>query len=420
MPRSPLTRFLACGLCFACIAAGEAPPTRPPPAPGIKLPPVAPPPGKGPATTAATTAATTPPKPTTAPLLLDTVLLANGQRIEGTVYAMQPDPDRLAIGTGSGILHVRRELVASIDYGLTARMGRVKADDLPGLVDLAMWCRAMGYQRQAMTLLAKAVALPGCDLPTRAIFATLVDEMEGPERALPLYAAYRAAGGDDPAILARLAELEQARADWEGKMRSAGLDPAKAEASGELAMSATSSAVESGYEVKNWRSENPKFANPASCSQETILTPQGPRRVLRVEYTASPTEPRLDKAAIGLRTQLALTERTQLILQAQNLTERDLRLAVAVKTGDQWTYHESLSQTLPRPSNANEFSTITFDLAAATFKTQASGWANNARIGKLDQVCELQILILNGRTSGTIRFAGVYFNRPDPSALPKK
>jgi hypothetical protein len=417
MRTGPALCCLVATLCMAPLAAGEAPVKPPPPTNRTQPPGKSPPPAKAPPATQPTTPPKTATQPSAdpppAPILPDIVLLTNGQRIAGTVYAMQPDPDRLAIGTGTGIIQVRRDLVARIEYGLTARIGRVKADDLAGLVELALWCRTRNHHREAMELLAKAIALPGCDLPTRALYATLVDELEGPERALPLYAAYRAAAGDDPAILGRLAELEKARADWETEMRSIGADPATFEASGELAMTATASAVEAGYEVKDWRSENPKFANPAVCSHDTILTPQGPRRVLRVEFSPSPTEQRLDKAAIGLRTQLSLTERTKLILQAQNLTERDLRLAVAVKTGDQWTYHESLSQPLPRPGSANEFTTVTFDLAAATFKTQASSWANNARVAKLDQVCEVQILILNGRTSGAIRLAGIYFDRPD-------
>ena len=153
----------------------------------------------------------------------DIVILTNEQRFLGTVLSDQPDADWLSINTGNGTLRLARERVARVEFGLTARMGRVKTDDLAGLIDLAYWCRANGRNPQALALLTKAVALPDCDLKTRGLYAQLVDEQEGADKALPLYIAYRNAGGTDAELLARLSELEKARSDWEEQMRALGL-----------------------------------------------------------------------------------------------------------------------------------------------------------------------------------------------------
>lgn len=140
----------------------------------------------------------------------DTIILVNEQRFQGTVLSDQPDPSVVAVNTGSGIMRIRRDLVARVEYGLIARMAQVKDDDLAALIDLAHWCRINRRNPEALLLLTKAVALPGCDLETRGFYAQLVDETDGPEKALPLYIAYRNAGGTDPDILARLDVLQKA------------------------------------------------------------------------------------------------------------------------------------------------------------------------------------------------------------------
>lgn len=340
----------------------------------------------------------------------DTVILTNEQRFQGTVLANQDTPDQVAINTGSGVLVISRNRVARVEYGLTARMGKVKKDDLAGLVDLAHWCRSNRRNAEALQLLVKAVALPGCDIKTRGLYAQLVDEIEGAEHALPLYVAYRNGGGDDAEILARLSELEKARQAWEEQMRALGLDPGASSESGAPVAAATASQVEEGYEKYTWVGDNPKFANPVTISQTVLATPDGPRKVLQVDYQPNPDNAGVDKAAVVLRRQVQLDLTKKMTFLAANRSAKDVRIAIAVKTGTDWTYYESPTQSLPSTSSGQEFVSLSFDLGASTFKSAASQWAHSGRIEHPEMVRELQILIHNGRNEGSLWLAGIAFS----------
>ncbi len=339
----------------------------------------------------------------------DTVILTNEQRFLGTVLSEQPDPGLVAINTGSGVMQIQRSLVARVEYGLTARVGRVKPDDLAGLVDLAMWCRANARNPEALELLTKAVALPGCDLTTRGLYAQLVDEQEGADKALPLYVAYRNAGGTDADILARLVELETARSAWEEQMRALGLDPGASAAAGAPMAAATSSAVEEGYEKYKWDPDSLDWSAPAKPSLITLVTPEGPRRVMQVDVEPHPTKPTVDKAAIVLRRPLTLRPGAKLTMLVANRGTADVRLGIAVKSGGEWTYFESKPQIVPATQSGQEFTQLSFDLGAAEFKTKATNWAYSAPVANLEQVRELQILIHNGSKSTSVWIAGIAF-----------
>jgi hypothetical protein len=337
----------------------------------------------------------------------DTVILTNEQRFLGTVLSDQPDPEWVAINTGSGVLRLARDRVARVEFGLTARMGKVKTDDLTALVDLAYWCRANARNAQALILLTKAVALPECDLTTRGLYAQLVDELEGADKALPLYIAYRNAGGTDVAILARLAELETARSVWEEQMRALGLDPGASAAAGAPMAAATSSAVEEGYEKYKWDADSIDYSSPAKSSLITLVTPEGPRRVMQIDVEPHPTKPNVDKAAIVLRRPLTLRRGSKLTMLVANRGSADLRLGIAVKTGPDWTYFESKTQTVTATKSGQDFAQLSFDLASTDFKAQSTGWAYSASITNLEQVRELQIMLHNGSKSGSVWVAGI-------------
>lgn len=345
------------------------------------------------------------------PIDNDTVILTNEQRFQGTVLSDQSDPDSVAINTGTGVLRIRRELVAKVEYGLVSRMGKVKNDDLGGLVDLANWCRINRRNPEALQLLTKAVALPGCDIKTRGLYAQLVDEIDGPEKALPLYVAYRNGGGTDPDILARLDVLEKAHQAWADQMRALGLDPGAGSDPATAVAAATSSSIDEGLEKYKWVGDDPKWANPVTTSQPTLTTESGPRKVLQVDYGPNPTTPGIDKAAVVLRPQGGLNVRAgaKLTLLAANRSAKDVRLAIAVKTGNDWTYYESQVQPLPATSSGQEFVQLSFDLGAATFKAAATNWAHSAKVANLDQVREVQVLIHNGREKGSLWLAGIAF-----------
>jgi len=352
-----------------------------------------------------------PPRTGPAPAAVDhdTVILTNEQRFHGTVLTAESDTEQIAINTGSGVLRLARNRVARVEYGLTARVGKVKPDDLAGLVDLAMWCRANARNPEALALLTKAVALSGCELSTRGLYAQLVDEQEGADKALPLYIAYRNAGGEDAAILARLKELETARSAWEEQMRALGLDPGASAAAGAPMAAATSSQVEEGYEKYKWDPDSLDWSAPAKPSLLTLVTPEGPRRVMQLDVEPHPNKPTVDKGAIVLRRPLALREGAKLTMLVANRGTNDVRVGIAVKTGGEWTYYESKPQNVVATKSGQEFAQLSFDLAAADFKSQASGWAHSARIANLGQVRELQILVHNGSRSASLWVAGIAF-----------
>lgn len=339
----------------------------------------------------------------------DIIILVNRQRFRGTVLSDQPDPAWVAINTGSGVMRIPRDTIAKVELGLTARIGRLKPDDLDGTIALARECRAYARSSDAHQLLARAVTLPGCDLDTRGLYAQLVDELEGADKALPLYLAYRNAGGGDAAILARLAELETARNAWEEQMRALGLDPGASLAAGSPVPAATASTVEEGYEKYKWNQDSLEWSSPAKPTTLTLVTPEGPRKVMQIDVEPHPSKPDIDKAAIILRQPLTLRPGQKLNLLAANRGSTDLRLGIAVKTGSAWTYYESLPKVVPGSSSGQEFVALTFDLGAADFKSKASNWAHTARIGDLDRVRELQLLIHNGRFAGSLWVAGISF-----------
>jgi hypothetical protein len=339
----------------------------------------------------------------------DTVILTNEQRFLGTVLSGQTDPDWVEINTGSGVLRLARDRVARVEYGLTARMGKVKTDDLAALVELAYWCRANARNPQALALLTRAVALPDCELATRGLYAQLVDEQEGADRALPLYIGYRNAGGTDAEIIARLAELETARSAWEEQMRSLGLDPGASAAAGAPMAAATSSAVEEGYEKYKWDADSLNWSSPAKSSLITLVTPEGPRRVMQIDVEPHPTKPTIDKAAIVLRRPLALRRGAKLSMLVANRGSADLRLGIAVKSGPEWTYFESKPQTVVATKSGQDFTQLSFDLAGTDFKAQSTGWAYSAGITNIEQVRELQIMLHNGSKSGSVWIAGIAF-----------
>lgn len=339
----------------------------------------------------------------------DTVILVNEQRFRGTVLAAQPDPAWVAINTGTGTLRLPRDTVLRVEYGLTARMGQVKATDLAGLVDLARWCRANGRNPEALQLMTKAVALPGCDTPSRGLYATLVDELDGADKALPLYIGYRNAGGDEPAILARLAELQAARSAWEEQMRALGLDPGASAAAGTPMPAATASAVEEGYERYKWDPDQPAYSAPATIALTTLVTPEGPRRVMDLTVQPHPTNTQIDKAAIVMRRPLTLKGRAKLGMLVANRGSEEIRIGIAVKTGQEWTYFESRPQLVKPTDSGKEFQQLTFDLGASDFKSKATNWDHTAAITGLDQVRELQILVHNGRRDASLWIAGIAF-----------
>ena len=322
----------------------------------------------------------------------DVVVLDNRQRLRGTVVDADRR-DRVSIRTGGGIITLSRDRVVSIDLGVASRVAYTPPDDLAALVDLALWCRERGHNAEALAALTKAIALPGCPAAARGLHARLVDEKDGPEAALPLYQAWRTAGGDDPTHLARLAQLEQLTEGTSEPARPAPAPPA--------VVTAPPPPPARGLDA-GWRAEAADWANGTTVEAAALPDEDG-REIAGMRLTAAAGSK--DKGAIRRQVRLDLSDpaTSTVSFRAQNPGTRDLALAVAVKTGGNWTYYESLVQRVP----AGRATVLRFDLHAPTWKSAAGGWRHDSKVGDLADVRELQILIMNGGNPADIVIGGI-------------
>jgi hypothetical protein len=324
----------------------------------------------------------------------DLVLLSNGQRIAGTIDSTADvSPDQVAINTGNGILRISKDRVAAEDLGYPARRAKVKDNDLKGLVGLARWCRAKGMNPEALELLSLAMRLPGFDLAARALHVRLVDEIKGPEEALPLYRAYRIDGGKDPETIARLDQLEKAIADFEAQ----GDDTPAAAAVAAKPLTT----LQGGLESKGWDSEALQWSNPATAKLITLTSNDNLVPALQVDFKSGDK----DKAAIKRLIHLTITENSVLTFWAQTPGDRPVNVAVAVKTGNQYVFHESPQMTV----KPGDFQQLKFDLKASNFKSAATGWAGTGRVADLNDVKEVQVLIYNGSSDGSLLITNMGF-----------
>jgi hypothetical protein len=147
-----------------------------------------------------------------------------------------------------------------------------------------------------------------------------------------------------------------------------------------------------------WKSGPAEHYNPAKIAVPPAA--EATARVLQIEYTGGAK----DKAAIGH----ALAKDDTAPHPAFSFTvlnpgERPVQVAIAVKTGKGWTYHESAAQTVP--GQGKEPVALVFDLEAPVYKTAATKWQASSAIADLGEIREVQILILNGSFAGQATIA---------------
>jgi hypothetical protein len=354
----------------------------------------------------------------------DLVILDNRQSIAGTIVPRASDDGFVDINTGSGRLRIRKERIASIVLGLNSQRERIDDKDLASLVGFARWCLARGLDQDALAALDKAVLLPDCDVETRGLRATLIDQAanRGPAEALPLYRAYKAAGGTDAKIIARLQQLEDALSAHNDDLKKLNLPPVDVAALPATAVASASPAAgpgataavpgKEGLEAKGWQSEDIQWSLPSDAKLITLPPEEGGSRVLAVTSPGKPaTAPAAgarvpDKIAIKKGVNYAVDENSVLSFFARNRSDHPIKLAIAVKTGKDWTFFESTQQTL---APSVDFKELRFNLKAATFKSAATKWANNGTVADLDQLKELQVLIYNGGEDVDLLMRGMGF-----------
>ena len=240
------------------------------------------------------------------------------------------------------------------------------------------------------------------DLSALALYARLTDELVTPEAALPLYRWYRSSGGKDAEPIGRLDQLEA----LVGRSDDGGGPPpiASRQPVPETDKPNESASGSEGMEIRGWLSESPQWSNPV----QNRLTPLiGDNRLAGVKQALEVTFGKggKDKATIKKSVNIDATEDHVLALRVRNQTERPIRVAIALKTG-QWVYFESAQQTV---KTADGWKELRFDLKGKEFKSQKSDWVNNTAIEGLEDVKEIEVLLYNQDAEGTALISGMRF-----------
>ena len=331
----------------------------------------------------------------------DAVVLAHGQELAGVILSGPEETGPVRIKTQSGILSLPKELVKEVRRGLTSRLAALKADDVNGHAVLGLWCDSQGFKDEALRLLRRAYDLGSKNVQGVGTLGRLLDEVEkNCEEALKFYKEYRdTLQGKDPALLARLAEIESSEASFI--------------AAKEQAMERIKNLQEQeGLEKEFWQGDNKNYSNQI----ERELRPLDPKalvsnQVLDVKLLATGK----DKAVIRARYEFDGSAGPSFVffVTAPNLK---IPVSLAVKTGDLWDYYESKALPLV---GSNEPQRIQFDLKAKDWKSKNSGWTHNGSIGNAANIREIQIQFHNGRQEAHVLIDGIGFLPPAPVEEPK-
>jgi hypothetical protein len=152
-------------------------------------------------------------------------------------------------------------------------------------------------------------------------------------------------------------------------------------------------AVVKAIELREWSSEAPAYTNMVSLQQGT----EGQDKPLTISFSTGEKDKAAVRKSLGT---LAVPAGGVMVLQVTNPNSFAVPLAIAVKTGKTWTYHESERMTVAPGGKGPQ--QLVIDLAGSTFKSEASQWKNNSAISDLDQVKELQICIYSQKQPGEI------------------
>jgi hypothetical protein len=309
----------------------------------------------------------------------DRVLLTNGFRMDGTIEIQQGG---LAVVRNSfGTMAIPAHMVASLQLAYDSRRKALNPEDYRALMDLARWCLAEGRRAESLELLEIAVAHPRCDAEALRLLAQLVDDAGGggeaaTRRVIELYRRYRDEfQGRDQESLQRLALLEEHVA------RLAAVRSAIAERR-----------VVEGLEaqIQGWARESAEYFNPTTLAVEQQADAgSATNAVLRLTVASGAK----DKGAVRRRAEFAASATPLIVFQAANLGKRPVSIAIAVKTGRGYIYHESPAQPVP---GGGAWTDLRFDLEERNFKSQASGWAPNVPLADPDEIREFLVLIYNG------------------------
>lgn len=150
-----------------------------------------------------------------------------------------------------------------------------------------------------------------------------------------------------------------------------------------------------------WKSGPAEHGNP---SQVRVLAEGDGAGARAIEVTV--TGGTKDKAVVfHPLAKEDLAEHPALAFTVSNKGERPVQIAIAVKTGKGWLYHESTVCIIP--AKTAEPIPLSYDLEASVFRTLATKWQPTSTIADLGELKEVQVVILNGSQAGTVVIADV-------------
>ena len=353
-----------------------------------------------------------------APASRDLVILDNKQTIPGRVEEDPTSADHVLIKSTTGSIRILKKRIRSAELGLAGRIASVKDTDYQGLVDLARWCLSQHHPTEALAALDKAMMLVRADpsllkdLSVAVLYLRLMDEIRGPEIALPLYRWYRQLGGTDADTLRRLEALEAVAgpAPAGSAPIMPVLAPTAAPVPKEAPVSERDRLIE-GLETKGWQAESEQWSNPISSKlvplsgKEAGKDGQDAKRTLEILCGSGGK----DKATLRKPLAISAVAKHILIFRVKNSAEFALRIAIGVKTGD-YEYFESEPQVVKYGEGYKE---LRFNLTSKTFKSAASNWVNNVPVANLEDLKEVQVVFYNRDAEVTSFISGMRFIAED-------
>lgn len=148
---------------------------------------------------------------------------------------------------------------------------------------------------------------------------------------------------------------------------------------------ATGAVAAASIALDGWKGEAEQYSNPVALA----VGEDGGRKQMTITVTGGEK----DKAAVCRSLSgVAIPATGILRCRIANTGQQAVPVTIAIKTGNGWVFHES-ERTSVKPGTQD----VAFDLTAATFKSEATGWKNTGAIADLAAAKEFQFGIYNGK-----------------------
>lgn len=146
-------------------------------------------------------------------------------------------------------------------------------------------------------------------------------------------------------------------------------------------------------DLAGWASEDAKYTNPI---EGEVVEADG-KKQLTLTFKGGET----DKAVFCKSLDnVKIPEGGTLTFTAHNPGSRNFDVSIAVKTGENWTFHES--KQIKVKNYKTKTVDVSIDLASTTFKSEATKWKNKGAIADAGQIKSLQLAVYNGKKDGVM------------------